>query len=420
MANLLSKHRVKLACMCSVAALMTFSGSAQADDSAIMAQLQKMQAQIEAQNAKINQLQAKLAKKSSGTHGGGLDEEAVNDIVVDVVEESLENYADENKPAIDVSGYTTFAYTTSNQNGADGRQLFSLPETRLVFQGRANEKFGAVIEFEYQNAFEASGGGGADIEGGFSMERAYLEYNHNKQVNARAGKFFQPMGIWAPKHWAVSTDSVSTPSFIENNFFKASVIGAQGFGSWAPDAEGSVLTDVSYSAYVTNGIQDGGTETAQTGSLGYGGNLATTFADKYMIGLSASGYKDPGRVAGANDVPGVVNIMPYAKFELPNNITLSAEYIYQDWDESLEDRHSWYGAAKWQFHPKAYAYYRYDDGSAPVTGAGDADEEQANTFTLGYWPIPNVRTKLEFSTHDFDNAASEGYERGTAWVGFVF
>ena len=252
------------------------------------------------------------------------------------------------------------------------------------------------------------------------MERAYIEYNHTKELNARAGKFFQPLGMWAPKHWAVSTDSVSTPSFIENEYFKEAVIGAEGFGSWAPESEDSVLSDLSYALYITNGIQDAGTETAATGSLGYGANLETTFSDKYTFGISGSGYKDPDRVSGTNDVPGVINILPYAKLELPNNITLSGEYIYQDWDEGLEDRHSWYAAAKWQFHPKAYAYYRYDDGNSPVTGTNDADEEQASTFTLGYWPIPNVRTKLEFSTHDFDNAASEDYERGTAWVGFVF
>ena len=111
-------------------------------------------------------------------------------------------------------------------------------------------------------------------------------------------------------------------------------------------------------------------------------------------------------------------ILTYGEVRLPFNLLLRTEYLRQTREAGDPNVDALYSKVKWQMNDLWYLNYRWNAGVDEKRGLGG--RQIANVFTLGFAPRPNVRTKVEFSSHEFRNELVEDFKSWQGYIGYVF
>jgi len=387
-----------------VLGISTFSQSAMADvdtNTLILKQLEALQKQVATQNAEIARLKANAANNNTGT-----------DDSVDEVEEYVSLHEEGfHIGKVKIGGWADFLYS---DNDIEGNNQITSPDALFItFDAQLDSKWRFFTELSFEGGPFSTGDD--ETEGELSVERMYLEYGYSDLLNARIGKFSTPVGIWPPEHWTFNVPSVNTPFFVdeEHSYLPLYNIGIEGFGKYTVPGENKWAPDLEYHTWISGGDKDNGTITPQDDKLGHGANVSATFNEMIKVGL---GYNNRTHPHAGNRRE--FTLMPHVELYLPQNVTVTAEYLAQDRNQGFADVEAWYSSIKWDFADDMYSYYRRDQGENDVNGFGA--NEDTNTFTLGYSPKPFIRTKLEYSTHEFEDVAAEDYNQWSAWIGVAF
>ena len=382
--------------------ISAFTQTAYADqdtNALILQKLEALQKQVAAQNTEIARLKANAGNHSS--LGEGED---------DIEEYLIEHEEGFHLSKIKVGGWADFVYEDNDIDGND--QVTSPDSFFLTFSSQLDEKWSFLGELGFEG-----GPFGAEEEnkGEFRIERLYLQYEHSELLNARIGKFSTPVGLWVPEHWAFNVPSVNTPFFIDEEASLVPLynIGVEGYGKYSFSSEGAWVPDIEYHAWVSGGDALDGSIKPGDDELAHGINVNATFNEMALIGLGVNRRSNPDQLGRRE-----LSLVPHFELYLPQDITLAGEYVAQDRSEGFDDVEAWYASAKWDFQDNMYAYYRRDQGENGGQGLGQ--NEDSNTFTLGYSPKPFIRTKIEYSMHEFEATSVEDFNKFSAWIGVAF
>ncbi|MBD3315270.1 MAG: hypothetical protein GF344_05750 [Chitinivibrionales bacterium] len=135
---------------------------------------------------------------------------------------------------------------------------------------------------EYNTTFIDRADGFAYQWGGVQIERAWIEWSPRDYMNLRFGKFFTPFGIWNVDHGLPILISPRAPYLL--TYIPRTQTGLQLHGTaYLP------VTDVNYSAYISNGR---GLEHAfddNNREKSFGGRLKLNFQSPFFYELSLGG-----------------------------------------------------------------------------------------------------------------------------------
>jgi len=399
------KSKVILSSFCALSALLAYSAPAYAGDADVLKQLQMMQKQIEMQNAKIESLQEKLQGQSTAVSSAFAADGDVD--VESIVEEYLDEYKESQETAVKVGGNMGVTYTDNNK--AVGGQTFN-PSLEVFFDTRLDDNWSAFFEFAADSIFESNED---ETEGEFELERAYVRYTHSDSLNVTAGKFITPYGLYNPEHWLVATDSVSNPIHNENKYIPLANNGIMASGAlpFAGSAD--------YNVWVSTGSKSTDTESPNDAGIAYGANIKGNVTENVLLGTSV--YTQANHtVTGPNGrFRRETSVSPYFSVDLPHDVRVRGEYLYQNRNENFKDIDAWYADARWNMNDKTYLYYRLDRGD-DETGSGASDVRTGHVLAVGYKPIPRVKLKAEYSDVKFSDPATEDYRQWAAYAGLVF
>lgn len=394
-----------------------------ASDDAILQRLNAMEqklalqekeiAALKTENTQLSKTQAKQtiaikeSKKIAGKKGSGLSVETTKGGLVDEVVYGAVDEHEKNAHAskLKVGGWGDFLYQDRDAKGYE--KVLDPHHLYLFFDAKMDAQWRLYGEVEVEHSPSTEAG-----KGEIRLERLYIEHNYSQLLNGRVGKFNTPLGIWTPAHWAVSVPSIQKPIHEDNAYVPVKQVGGELFGEARLSDDAVWNPNMSYHAWVSAGDQVFGTDSTNNDNVGTGIDVDFTLHDMVKVGTTLYSQRN-----GASSDRKENTIAPYAELYLPYGVTLTGEYLSQT-REGTTDIETWYTSAKWQFHPQAYAYYRLDKGEDVKRGSGD--DHTSNIFTLGYSPKPYVKTKLEYSNHNFENSSKEDYNQFGAFIGLIF
>jgi len=336
-----------------------------------------------------------------------LSSDASDDLNIAIMEALEEHEENHHTSKVRIGGWVDFLYRDRDIDGY--KPIFDPHHFYLFFDAQLDDNWRSYTELEFEHLPDLKGTGS---NGQLKMERIYIEYYQADGMNMRVGKFNTPLGIWTPEHWAINVPSVQKPIHENNKYVPNKQVGLEVFGNWASPT--SVLSpEVNYSVWSSTGNDLFGTNKPTDNKFAYGTDINATFAETVKVGLTGYTQSNPGKSGRKEET-----LFPYAEIYLPHGVTITGEYLNQSRDTGFSDVETWYAAAKWQFLPSTYLYYRLDKGDDEKDGGGLGRE--SNVITVGYWPKPYVRTKVEFSSHDFDDTAKTDFDQYDVWIGVVF
>ncbi len=309
-------------------------------------------------------------------------------------------------------GWLDLLYLDSDRT--DARKHFDLHHLYVYFDTSISERWRLFGEVEFGHAPHLEEG---DNKGELKLERGYAEYYYSDWLKARFGKFNTPFGIWTPTHWAIYVDTVARPIHEDNKYVPVKSVGVEILGNPAVKFSTDHFVEINYSLFVSNGGEYEGTDDPEDDDLGGGMDLNFRFDETYLLGFSLYTRKNASPSFGT---PGrrETSFMAYGEAELPFNLLVRGEMMIQDRSEGDRTVDAWYGKVKWKFREDAYLNYRY--GSGDDEKRADGGRQRVHTFTVGYWPLPEIRLKAEISLHDFKDPSLEDYTEWVAWLGCVF
>jgi hypothetical protein len=333
-----------------------------------------------------------------------------SDNIHELVSGSLEEHlANEHSSKLRVGGWLDFLYQGRDTEGY--RQIFDPHHFYFFLDAKLDNQWRSYVEIEFEHLpkIEGSETGGSSGEGEIELERLYIEYNGSDGLNSRVGKFNTPLGIWTPEHWAVLIPSVQKPIHEDNRYVPVKQVGLEGFGSFVlPSFE--LLT---YNVWLSTGEDIFGTNKPTDNKFAYGADISASFSESVKFGLTGYLQNNPEK-SGRKEK----TVLPYAELYLPLQLTLTGEFLHQSRNAGFPNIDTWYLSAKWQVNSETYLYYRLDKGDDEKRGGGMT--HTGHVLTLGHWPRPYVRMKLEFSNHDFDDLPKEDFNQWNAWMGVIF
>jgi hypothetical protein len=242
-------------------ALLVASGrpaSAQDTVASLRAALTQQQAVI----AELTQRLAALeAKQGEAVTKADLEQEAkTQQEAVNSVRETLFG-------KVNVNGYNNFRYF---KDGSEDFSAFQQDHVGLLF-GKQLGRFNVFTELELQNVPHhpqvsvegeelASESTAPDIsgEGQVAVENAWMEYNHNRAFNIRAGKQLSPQ-YWWQNHYPNLTYSTDAPIYLRE-LFPPELVGVTFQGSVARPS-GSSEIGLAYKFYIANNDFEGNART---------------------------------------------------------------------------------------------------------------------------------------------------------------
>lgn len=370
-----------------------------------------------------------------------------------------------------VGGWVDSIYSDNDKKNHE--QFFDVHHLYLFIDNKFNENWRAFGELEFEHAPEFEGDEG---KGELKLERGYIQFSLAEWFNLRFGKYNTPFGIWTPEHWAINVDTIQKPIHEDNKYVPVKQVGIEYFGTVFPEI-GDLSMEINYAAYVSNGPEVFGTDDPGDNILGGGADLNIRFNDRVLMGTSFYTQNNPADSARkmehdedalGNELPDFAysdfgreenSFMYYGEILLPFDITLRGEAFNQNRNGNYRDVVAYYAKVKWEFLPGWYINYRRawgDDEKAFKKGSGAGrypgslvvdetgtlvpkeDEMPGHTIdtvTLAYWPVNNVRIKLEYSMHHFekdtevktrdsdgdpDSYRFEEFNTWAFWIGYVF
>jgi len=303
-------------------------------------------------------------------------------------------------PLTRIGGWADLMYLDSSHPGKD--HYFNVPHLYLYFDTRLHTRWRTMLEFRYLNSLDRESSDKGSIT---QIQRAYLEYKQGIPAKFRIGQFYTPAGLWKEKHGMMMVDSSHKPIIEDMGWVPTLSTGLQFLGK---KMKGQWEWNYALFGTVKEGIdQDEGS--------GYGGDLNIIFNERFRFGLFGSDYYN--NMKGADHDSGQREaFMGYAEiFLVRNKLLFRTEYLRVDrGDAGTAD--GYYTKMKWQFHPKLFVNHRFDNADDLNVLA----RHRIQTLTMGYRPLPKLRTRLEFAVHNLDQAENARYNEWSAWVGFLF
>jgi hypothetical protein len=199
------------------------------------------------------------------------------------------------EPAFEVHGFIDMGLQKAFTNAPEGfpttATTFVLGNINLYFAFHPAEHWSALTEVRFTNdpngvAYDPANGIGDDTMrwGATVLERAYIEYDHSRELGVRVGEFLTPFGIWNVDHGSPTVIPIVRPESITQELFPAHQLGVDVFGE-VPDLLPDRWT-LAYHAYVSNGRTPGSVDL--TDDKMFGGRLMASTTRPYRMAFGVS------------------------------------------------------------------------------------------------------------------------------------
>ena len=285
-----------------------------------------------------------------------------------------------------------------------------------------------------------------DADGKVVVEQAYVDFLLSQPFNVRVGRVLTPLGIINKKHEPTTFNGVERPSFTHD------IIPT----TWPQDgigAFGQITQNLSYEAYVSNGLDGSNMDPAgglrggrMTERPGLNDGAVSGRVDYQMLEqfrLGASGYvggldnSDQGGESGVDTNVRIVSAdfeWSVQDFDLRGVI---AHNKIDDGDELPqgvgEEMFGWYLEAAYHFWPQVWrtgklenadatAFVRYDDWDTnhempSGVPADDSLDREEVTVGVDFKPVQNfvVKADYQFRDHEGTGDPADGFNLGVGW-----
>ena len=199
------------------------------------------------------------------------------------------------EPTFEVHGFIDMGLQKTFTNAPDfpsTASTFVLGNVNLYFTFHPADHWSALAEVRFTNepngvATDPANGIGDDSMrwGSTVLERAYIQYDHSRELGVRIGEFLTPFGIWNVDHGSPTVIPIVRPESITQELFPTHQIGVDVFGE-----RSGLLPDrwtLAYHAYVSNGRTPGQVDLSDDKMIG-GRLMASTTRPYHMaFGVSA-------------------------------------------------------------------------------------------------------------------------------------
>jgi len=200
------------------------------------------------------------------------------------------------EPTFEVHGFIDMglqkAFTNAPESFPSTAATFVLGNVNLYFTFHPTDHWSALTEVRFTNepngsAFDPANGIGDDTMrwGSSVLERAYIQYDHSRELGFRVGEFLTPFGIWNVDHGSPVVIAIVRPESITQELFPTHQLGVDLFGERT-----GLLPDrwtVGYHAYVSNGRTPGSVDLSNDKMIGGRLTASTTRPYRMTFGLSA-------------------------------------------------------------------------------------------------------------------------------------
>jgi hypothetical protein len=245
-------------------------------------EIARLRAELVSQQKVISQLLSRLdaleKNVSQAVTKEDLEEEAKTQ------QESVNSLRETLLGKVNVSGYSNFRYFNDDSHTPSAFQLNNLG----LILGKQLGRFSFLTELELQNVphhgetAEAEGEEGhseaatGDIsgEGQVAVENAWMEYNHNRHLNVRAGKQLSPQ-YWWQNRYPNLTYSTDLPIHLRE-LFPPELVGVMVRGTVAKPVGASEF-GVGYSLYASNNEVEGNSQADLRDGKAWGGRVQLRF-----------------------------------------------------------------------------------------------------------------------------------------------
>jgi hypothetical protein len=180
-----------------------------ADEAALKAEVDRLQAQVEAQAARIDRLEGLLSAQATAPKAPAAP--AAKPAAVPATAaatQSVEVAQAPEAPATSIGGYGEATYNAYLNDGS--RNQADLERFVLFFAHRFSDRLSFSSELEVEHAISSSGD-----KGEAEVEQAHLDYRLSEGVNLKAGLFLMPFGFLnrshePPTYYGVERNEVET------------------------------------------------------------------------------------------------------------------------------------------------------------------------------------------------------------------
>jgi len=377
-------------------------------------------AMIESLQQQVDELRQKLEQ----TQGQTEETEAKVEAVAEVIESSAPQVVEARRTTI--GGYGELHY---NNLSADdpARDLDQIDFHRFVlfFGHEFNDKARFYSEVELEHSFIADSGG--NTPGEVELEQAYLEFDLQPDLYAKAGLFLVPVGILNETHepdtfYGVERNDVES-IIIPSTWWEAGA-GINGlFGSdWTWDLALTSGLGMATSGSDAFRVRSGRQKVAEalandgaiTGRLRYLGIPGLQAAVTVQYQFDPSQEKNDGLDSGTL----VEGHIDYRR----GGFGLRA--LYAQWnftgeaveEAGVERQSGWYVEPSYRLNDNFGFYTRYE----AVDAARKQDRFDQWEFGLNWWPYENVVVKLDYRDRDYDLVNEQGRNFTGFDVGFGY
>lgn len=200
------------------------------------------------------------------------------------------------EPTFEVHGFIDMGLAKAITNAPEGfpttAATFVLGNVNLYFTFHPSDHWSALTEVRFTNdpngtAFDPANGIGDDKMrwGSTVLERAYIQYDHSRELGLRVGEFLTPFGIWNVDHGSPTVIPIVRPESITQELFPTHQLGVDVYGERT-----GLLPDrwtVGYHAYVSNGRTPGAVDLTDDKMIGGRLTASTTRPYRMTFGISA-------------------------------------------------------------------------------------------------------------------------------------
>lgn len=285
---------------------------------------------------------------------------------------------------------------------ADQPDYIDVAHVYLLVNANVHDHWSLFTEVELEHLPHLEGEGSM---GELKMERAYLERSA-PSWRLRAGKFNTPFGVRVPTHWLLLTPMLAKPIHEDNGYVPNKSVGVELHGHWSLG-----ISELSATAFGSNGVENVGTNKPEDGLSGLGGDLSLNVASSYRLGVSA--YRQARPDLGHVERSGVA----YAELFLPANLLLRGEFT-RHWQGSDAALSTWYVLGTYSVHrfDRLTVGYRFAQGADQRRAEGEL--HSIHSANLSLQVVDPVRLVLEQSLHHLEGQPD--YQSTTLWVGVSF
>jgi hypothetical protein len=323
-----------------------------------------------------------------------------------------------------VGGYGELHYNNlDGSGGAPDKDEIDFQRFVLFFGHQFNERTRFFSELELEHVVASSD---PDDKGEVELEQAYVEFDLNANLRARAGLFLMPVGILNETHEPVTFYGV------ERNPVEVKIIPTTW---WAGGVglSGNFGNGFNYDLAITEGLNTDAAEdyavragrqqtmealandAAYTARLSWTGVPGLTLAGSFQYQTNITQGQDP--TAGSAylyELHGIYNYGPFG---------LKALYARWNLDGSgpaaigADNQNGWYIEPAYRINEQWGVFARYNEWDNLAGISGDSLKQQTN-FGANFWPTSDVVLKADYQWQDNNNGENQdGFNLG---VGYQF